>query len=316
MWVVSVRIPVSQPRTRRRPEKACMSSSDPSPDPSRVQQTLPTTEDSRRFPTGPVLRVELPDRRYEHVLARNKMVTFVMINLSAAIHLVKNHGDFSQFLEDHHQLIITATEDDEDIIRNRYQVLTFLQNLSRFVYFIPDHIWVYEKKKMKEWQQRAAIESYLERVEWYYERIQEHDLDVKLIPLAKGWLPWHFKLHIETFQRLNIRRYAFYGVQYVGDDAGNAICELVRDVHTSISILNPEEVLLIGRHAPADLQRFRPEVVAAAGLRHWKDRCDLTAAGYSSTGLAIWFHEAKDALRNNRGLTKLMDYNTEVTADG
>lgn len=293
-----------------------MSSFDHPPEPSRGQQKLPEVGGSRRFPYGPVLRVELPDRRYEEVLHGNKLVTFVMLNLSAAMKLVENHGDFSGFLEDHHQLIICAAEDDEEIVRSRHEILPFLEELSRPVYFIPDHIWVYEEDKMEPWQQRAAIESYLERVEWYDTQIRVHELDVKLIPLAKGWLPWHFELHIETFQRLGIRQYAFYGVQYVGGDAGNAICELVTDVHTSISVLDPDEVLLIGRHSPDDLRRFRPEVVAAAGLRYWKDQSDLDAAGYSPTGLATWFHEARDALKSNRGQTKLMDYDTEVTADG
>jgi hypothetical protein len=291
-----------------------ISSSESTLDPRRVQQKLTAIGDSRQFPRGPVLRVELPDRRYEAVLDGNKIVTLVMLNLSAAMKLADKHGYFSASLEDHHQLIICAAEDDEEIVRSRYEVLSFLKalsflkNLSRSVYFIPDNIWVYDQEKMEPWRQQGAIESYLERVEWYDEQIREHGLSVDLIPLAKGWLPWHFQLHIETFNRLGIRRYAFYGVQYVGGDAGNAICELVTDVHTSISVLNPEEVLLIGRHSPADLRRFRPEVVAAAGLRYWKDRCGLDATGYSSTDLATWFHEAKHVSRSNSGPTQPLDY--------
>lgn len=279
-----------------------------------AQQTLIESTDFGRFPRGPVLRVELPDRRYENVLSGNQMVTFVMMNLSAAMSLIKNHGDFSDFLEPHHRLIITATEDDEVIIRNRYQVLKFLGQLSRSVYFIPDHIWVYKTNDPH--QQREAIKSYLKRVEWFITEIGSRGLDVRVIPLAKGWLPWHFELHKETFDRLDITGYAFYGTQYVGGDAGNAISELVKDVHTSISILDPNDVLLIGRHSPRDLTRFRPEVVAAAGLRYWKDECGLSAAGYSSADLATWYYEAIRALRNKRGLTKLMDYDSEVMADG
>lgn len=132
-------------------ESVHMSSSESALEPSRVQQKLTAIGDSRRFPRGPVLRVELPDRRYEAVLDGNRMVTFVMLNLSAAMKLIENHGDFSAFLEDHHLLIICAAEDDEEIVRNRYEVLAFLKNLSRSVYFVPDHIWVYDKGKMEPW---------------------------------------------------------------------------------------------------------------------------------------------------------------------
>lgn len=248
------------------------------------------------------LRVELSDRRYENVLDGNQLITHVMVSQSDARRVVDNRGGFGGILEDHHQLTVVGCEKDEIVIeRGRYDDLDLMMDIEREFQFVPEFIWLYGT--MDDSKQEAAINGYTERFEWLYNQKEDHGLNhVTLTPLAKGLNREHFKQYRDLYNRLGINRYAIYGVQTPSTK------ELAERIDISTSVLDPDGVLVIGRGSPNDIRKLPSRVDGVAGLRYWKKECNLTADGYSSERLAMWFDKVKRALRKENEQSRLDDY--------
>jgi len=245
----------------------------------------------------------------------NQLVKHLMLNYSKAKRAFENRsGRFDNLLEPHQTLTITGTENDlKNLNRSRWSVIEFFENIEREFRYVIDWSWVY-KKKMSPAERRESIGDYTQRVEWFYEKREEIGLShVEFIPLAKGLHEEHFSELQDTFERLNIDRFAIYGTQT------RSLSRLVNRVDQAIDVLDPSGVLVIGRQAPEDVAEFPDTVDGVAGYWNWKETCNLTAEGYSSEDFVRWFNKVKSALRTERtgrqvGLTSAS--RKEVKSDG
>ena len=259
-------------------------------------------------------RLELPDPRYEEILSDDTRMTVrdVMVNHTDAGKVLDTRGGFDDILEPHHRLSVTGTEDDEILVGRRvYDCADLLEEIGREVEYIPDFTWVYGT--MSEEAQMKAVDIYSDRLGKLYELIEERGLShVTVTPLAKGFKRSHFERLEETFKRLGIDRYAMYVVQK------NSINRIVEDTRVSITVLDPDEVLVIGRGSPSDVAKLPNRVNAVASLRNWKNACGLDSDGYSDPDLFRWRNRVKEALENGRRGTqaRMTEYTNlnEVTA--
>lgn len=257
------------------------------------------------------VRVELPDPRYERVLSGDRHISYVMVNQSDARNVVDGKG-FDDILEPHHNLVIVGTEDDGIIInRNVYDDVDLLAELTRSVTFIPDYGWIYGDSMTDE-EQMEAVRNYLDRLGKLCDLIERDGLHhVTVVPLAKGFNRDHFEEIAEVFDRLGFDRYAFYAVQT------NSIKTLIEETRISITVLDPKEVIVIGRGSPSEVAKLPSRVNGVASLRYWKKVCDLDSDGYSEPDLIGWQADLKDSLDNGRigRQSRLNDVlGTEVTA--
>ena len=240
-------------------------------------------------------RVELPDRRYENVLSGDRHIGYVMVNQTDAMSVVNQRNGFNDILEPHHNLLITGTEKDEKLKkRSVYTDLDLLAKLDKSVTFIPDYSWVYGKG-MTEEEQLKAVRLYLNRLERLCERIEEECLaHVTVLPLAKGICKRHFEEISDTFERLGFDRYAFYAVQT------NSLPRLIEEIRVSVTVLDPEEILVIGRGSPSEIAKLPSEVNGIASLRYWKDHVKLNSDGYSEPRLVEWQRKIRSSLEDGR----------------
>jgi hypothetical protein len=236
-----------------------------------------------------------PDRRYENVLSENRHTEYPMINQTDAETVLNRQRGFEGILEPYHNLLITGTEKDE-IVKGRsvYGDLDLLARLDRSVTFIPDYSWVYEEGMTDE-KQLEAVRYYLDRLERLCERIDRECLThVTVLPLAKGTKREHFEEMSETFERLGFDRYAFYAVQT------RSLPRLIKEIRVSVTVLDPEEILVIGRGSPSEVAKLPSRVNGIASLRYWKDYVNLNSDGYSEPRLIEWRRMIRESLEDGR----------------
>lgn len=244
----------------------------------------------------------------------NQLVQHLMVNYSEAKQYFQNQdGGFDEILEPHQTLTITGTEQDEDTVtRPRWDVIDFFADIDREVRYVVDWGWVYPKMPFE--NQQAIIDRYVDRVKWFYEKKAELGLDhVELIPLGKGLHRDHYLRAVEVYDQLGVERIGMYGVQTP------SLKTFVWRTEQAIEVFDPEGVLVIGKQSPDDVAQLPDRVDGVAGLRNWKQACNLTADGYSSEGLATWYYNIKEKLRNGR-TNRQIGLNTvshrEVKTDG
>jgi hypothetical protein len=138
-------------------------------------------------------------------------------------------------------------------------------------YHIPTEYSVYEDT-MGAAEQEKAIRDCMEGTEWMARKLAgEH---TQVLVQAKGWEKWHFEICLQTLRKLRRQTIVFYGSGYAGPGVGNQLHRLLRDTRRAINVMGAEKVLLIGRQSPRELSKFPPQVVAAAGLRWFRELSD------------------------------------------
>jgi hypothetical protein len=121
-------------------------------------------------------------------------------------------------------------------------------------------------------EQEKAIRDCMEGTEWMARKLAgEH---TQVLVQAKGWEKWHFEICLQTLRKLRRQTIVFYGSGYAGPGVGNQLHRLLRDTRRAINVMGAEKVLLIGRQSPRELSKFPPQVVAAAGLRWFRELSD------------------------------------------
>jgi hypothetical protein len=243
----------------------------------------------------------------------NEIVDHLMINYSKAKRWFDNHcGGFDSILESHQTLTITGTESDEKTTaRPRWEVVDFLGEIDRFVRYIPDWCWTYDT--MSDEKLEGAIDSYVERVKWFYEQKECEGLDhVEFIPLAKGLGGRHYAQAVDQYDVLGVNRIGMYGVQTP------SITKFVQRVEQAIQVFDPDGILVIGKQSPQDVSRLPKRVDGTAGFWNWKEACGLTADGYSIEDLETWYNNIQRIQRHGGESiqTSLNISRAEVRSDG
>ena len=280
-------------------------------DSHRGQQTLLASLIAQYSQLQAILRLE-PSGKFLDLLEADPTIEHVMVTLSEAESVLRNHGGFDNILQPHHKLTIVGTEPDPTVTdRGRWAEIDLYAEITREARIIPDWLWVYHQ--MEPEHQLENVRKYLDRFEWLYQTAEEMGLSHELIPLAKGLSQPHFKEARETFARLGIDRFAMYGVQTPSN------YEFRDRIHQVATALNPEGVLVIGRGSPRQVEVL-PEVVDEAAGWYWKQDCGLTTDGYSQQRLAMWIYEIKRALETERTdeQSRIGDYlpDSEVVING
>ncbi|ELY87687.1 hypothetical protein C483_17348 [Natrialba hulunbeirensis JCM 10989] len=216
--------------------------------------------------------------------------------MSDAEQVIDRDGDLGEVLDPYHIPVTTATELDS-ITNNRQMddVLEVFETIQPAIH-IPDVGFTYGQ--MDESTIRAVVDAYVGYVKELQTEIVDQDLDIRLLPTNKGWEPDHFEPYRELRDDYDITDYAFYCGQYIGDNAGNALHINRQHVRNFISVVNPEDVMLIGRLSARELAQFAPRVTAAAGLKQWREACE-TEDGYSRLRYNEWVEKPEKALQSN-----------------
>lgn len=212
--------------------------------------------------TGIVNRVSVPGTKEEEAILGDSSIKTVMPSIGSVRKLVNHHNETAStyFRED--QTVITTTTTYDKTLKD-LDWSTELDLIRRFGpdYHIPTEYSVYQT--MSESEQRRAIDDCMEGTEWFAKRLRNHSIEV--LVQAKGWLDWHFGRCQSTIRNLSTDFVVFYATGY-----GNRIYDLLEDLKTLISTLNPSGILLIGKQSSRFLEKAPPEVVAAAGTRWWR----------------------------------------------
>lgn len=267
--------------------KSCSSQTDR----RRGQQTLLASLIAQYPQVQAILRIE-PSGKFLDLLEVDTSIEHVMVTLSEAESVLRNHGGFDNILQPHHRLTIVGTEPDPTVTdRGRWTEIDLYAKIEREARIVPDWLWVYHR--MEPNHQLENVRKYLDRFEWLYKTAEEMGLPHELIPLAKGVAQSHFEEARDTFARLGIDRFAMYGVQTPSN------YEYRDRIHQAAAALDPKGVLTIGRGSPRQVEML-PEVVDETAGWYWKRECGLTTGGYSQQKLAMWIYEIKRALHTER----------------
>jgi len=282
-------------------------------DASGVQDSVDSSLTDFRQRNEVILRWD-PHGKFLRFNEGNQIVQHLMVNYSKAKRYFENHdGEFDEILEPHQTLTITGTEDDEDTVdRPRWDAIDFLAGIDCEFRYVLDWGWVYPN--MPSSNQQDIIDRYVDRVKWFYEKKEELGLDhVELIPLGKGLHREHYLRAVEVYEQLGVERIGMYGVQTP------SLKKFIWRTEQAIDVFDPEGVLVIGKQSPNEVAQLPDRVDGVAGFWAWKQACNLTAGGYSSEGLATWYYNTKEKLRNgrtNRQIGLNAGLHGEVRTDG
>lgn len=287
-----------------------MTHSELKPDrPRRVQQTLGDVEDRNEV----IFRWD-PHGKFLRFSEGNRLTRHLMPNYSKAKRAFENRKNgLDGILEPYQTLTISGTEaDSKTVDRSRFEVIDFFGEVNREFRYVIDGGWVYPN--MPASNQTDMVDWYVNLVEWLYDQKEIYGLDhVELIPLAKGLYRSHYEQAEETYRKLGVDRIGIYAAQT------RRLKTIISRSEQAIDVFDPRGVLVIGRQSPTDVAQLPDRVDGVAGFWNWKQACDLTADGYSSEDLAIWYNKIKEALqkeRTGRQIGLKSSYHQEVKADG
>jgi hypothetical protein len=215
-----------------------------------------------RAPAGIIPRCHLHRERAHQYISAIDSLKWVITPLDSAVKTVEQHGSLEAVLSVSQTPIVSGIARDEITEqRTPESVLNRLELVQPAIY-IPDRGFVYEDEQSRA-TQLVGVSEYRGWLKELHRGVMERGLDIRLLPLAKGTSREHFERLKPTFDELGFESFAFYGGQNCGT-AGNAITALSTSLHTAIAVLDPADVLLIGRHTPNDLSRFSSVVSAAS----------------------------------------------------
>lgn len=255
-----------------------MSSHSSSTSTRKGQQTLyaaTATQLIDSFPRGVTLRYE-PTDLFEAFLAGNRYIRYVVINVTEALNIIRDHGSLHAILEDWQVPIVTATDPDLDIYERQYDDIRHLLKHIQPAIYIPDAGTVYWKrdgqsKEEAERSQRRGIRVFIRRLDWVMEMIRENNWDISVLPLAKGMYRWHYEMLRDCYARHEFSNYAFYTKQYTNN--GNHIRKLLDHMQNLIDVMDAENVFAIARLGENHLERFPPQVTGACGIVQFAKEC-------------------------------------------
>lgn len=259
----------------------------------RGQQSLDDCLEGSKTRNEVILRWD-PHGKFLRFNDGNLLVQHLMANYSKAKRAFRRFQGFDAVLEPHQTLTITGTERDGITVnRPRWDVIDFFEEIDREFRYVIDWGWVYPN--MPDSNKRKIIDRYVDRVEWFYEKVEELGLDhVELIPLGKGLHRGHYERAKEVYNQLGVTRIGMYGVQTP------SLPKFIWRTEQAIETFDPEGVLVIGKQSPNEVGQLPERVDGVAGFWNWKQACNLTADGYSSEGLVTWFYNVKNELQNGR----------------
>lgn len=261
----------------------------------------------RKPPSGIIPRCQLHRERVYKYISNIADLGWVITPLSSASRVAEQHGHLESVLSVGQVPIVSGIAKDETTqSRDPGQVLDQLESIQPAVY-IPDRGSVYQGKHNRA-RQLIGVKEYRGWLERLSSGVIERGLDVRLLPLAKGTSREHFEELRVTFEKLGFDEFAFYGGQNCGT-AGNAIKALSDSLHTAIAVLEPEDVLLIGRHTPNDLSRFSSVVSAASVWGH-----NITDQWGSADAAHQWnetVQESEQSLKPDSTQTEITNYGTK-----
>lgn len=255
-----------------------MSSQPSSPSTSKGQQTLYAATAAQlidSFPRGVTLRYE-PTDLFKAFLVGNRYIRYVVINVTDALKIIRDHGSLHAILEDWQVPIVTATDPDLDIYERQYDDIRHLLKHIQPAIYIPDAGTVYWKRdgqsqEESERSQRRGIRVFIRRLDWVMETIQENNWDISVLPLAKGMYRWHYEMLRNCYVRHGFSNYAFYTKQYTNN--GNHIRKLLDHMQNLIDVMDAENVFAIARLGENHLERFPPQVTGACGIVQFAKEC-------------------------------------------
>lgn len=244
------------------------------------------------IPKGVIPKYKPRDPKHRKLLVGNEDVPWLASTFTNAVWL-ENRPDARTALREADQGLILANVEEDDLLLGR----TTKDEIERVEaiqpeYYIPSDRWVYDESMTA----REQIDQ-IDRSLWGTRKVTNYvrsdpTLGTKIIPLAKGWEPWHFERSRAVFEKLGFAYCAFDVTQYKSSD------RVVADVSTLIDVIEPTGVLLIGRLSPSTLHECPPEVVAATGVNQWLTRCKTTDGVFKRTLYSEWTEIGNKALNS------------------
>lgn len=272
-------------------------SSTPTNSPHTVQQSLSEATDQIKihlFPQGIHLRATYPSAFFERVL-QARLFEVIVLNVSHALALLQTHGNIRSLLGSDCTLIVTETENDEILLeRSQTEVWRLLEQIQPAI-FIPDTGMVYREDPRG--VQRTGVIAYRNRLEKITGRVQSEGWRIRVLPLLKGMRQEHFELLRAVFAQFEFRDAAFYAAPYASRHVGNAIGDLKDHLNNAITVLNPENILVLGQLGMHNLRQLPPRVTAAAGVRQFAK--DFRGTNLSPYTVRQWQSEREQALCAN-----------------
>lgn len=276
-----------------------------------AQQRAPNlaTVFGRRYPEGIVSKFEPSNSKHRGLLADHPAATYLMTTFSRSTWLANHPGKAEYFFGPHQKLVLTSTEQDEKLKgRTPEDEFERLDEL-RPAYYVPSDRPVYEDMSRR--RQLEEIDRCMSGTERLYDLLAPSTIGTRLVPLAKGWEPWHFERCNSTFKQLGAGYCAFDVTQYP------SIEMIVNDLETLIDVIDPAGILLIGRHAPSHLERLPPAIKAAAGKSNWRNYCIDDSGAFSRERYTDWERRARGALLDQATLGRFDSVTEkEVKANG
>lgn len=216
-----------------------------------------------KYPFGVSPKFEPKNKRHRRLFAGHEDAPFLTTTFTNAVWFVHRPAAMDAMLSPDQKLVLLSAEKDKYIVgRTPDDEIQRLEALNP-AFYVPSDRWVYEDT-MTAREQLEEIDRCIDGTRAVTEQVRARgDLTTRIIPLAKGWKPWHF----ERFRPLS----RDYGFSYWAYDVTQYRSEpmILADVNRFINVIEPSRVLLIGRLSPSTLRKCPHEVVAATGVNQW-----------------------------------------------
>lgn len=262
-------------------------------------ETHPEFQTESDWPRGIILRVQ-PQQAHQAFLRDNTAVDTVMIQIDDAQRLLRQGRLTESYFDSDLAFITTSTIHDDTLDELTWRREEGIVRGLAPEYHVPTDYWVYGDMDKED---RITNIEYLMDGTRYMVR-QFRGSDTRIIPLVKGFTPEERAICYDALDDIDIDYCAIYGSQFFGGSQGNAVEELNRHVRDIVSEYNFSGVLLIGLQSAKYLDRFPPEVVAAAGER-WRRQSRLREASIEEAkrNFTEWVDKPEGSL--GRGTTTL-----------
>lgn len=242
------------------------------------------------LPNGAIPKFKPRDIHHRRLFAGHADAPYLFTTFTKAAWFVNRPSAIEAMLSNNQKLILANVEKDELLLGRRPDdEIERIETLEP-EFYIPSDRWVYEDT-MTQREQLDEIEKCLRWTREVTERVRaREDLSTRIIPIAKGWEPWHFVRCQQTFEELGLSYCAYDVTQYKSRNL------IVEDVSRLVDVIQPTGVLLIGRLDAKTLRDCPPEVVAATGVNQWLQNCKVSGDGFDREKYSNWVAEINAAL--------------------
>lgn len=241
-------------------------------------------------PNGIIPKFSPRDKHHRQLFAGHDDAPYLLTTFKDSAWFVNRPEEMDKMLSPSQELILANVEPDEFLVgRTPDDEIRRLEAIQPD-YYIPSDRWVYEDT-MTSREQLEEIDRCLRGTREVTERIRARsDLSTRIIPIVKGWKAWHFERSRQTLDDLSLSYCAFDVTQY------NSRYRIIEDVERLIEVINPSEVLLIGRLGSKTLRDCPREVVAASGLNQWFKNSKGSHSKFDRDAYSDWAVDANEDL--------------------